>query len=60
MDKNSFDFDKTFNELYLLAKTKFKDVRHVFNNVKNDHIIQEQPFTSYYLANELIEILQID
>ena len=32
----------------------------LFNNVKNDHITQEQPFTSYYLANELIEILQID
>ena len=36
------------------------DLFKLFNNVKNDHIIQEQPFTSYYLANELIEILQID
>ncbi len=26
MDKTNFDFDKTFNDLYVLAKKEFKDV----------------------------------
>ena len=26
MDKNKFDFDKTFNDLFKVAKSKFKDV----------------------------------
>ena len=33
MDKNNFDFDKTFNELYLLAKKQFKDVDDHFLKV---------------------------
>ena len=32
MDKNNFDFDKTFNELYKIAKQQFKDV--------DDHFIK--------------------
>lgn len=30
MDKNNFDFDKTFNSLLSLAKQKFKDVDEHF------------------------------
>ena len=26
MDKTNFDFDKTFNDLFKVAKSKFKDV----------------------------------
>ena len=32
MDKNNFDFDKTFEELYKIAKQQFKDV--------DDHFIK--------------------
>ena len=32
MDKNNFDFDKTFDELYKKAKKQFKDV--------DDHFIK--------------------
>ena len=33
MDKNIFDFDKTFNDLYILAKQQFKDVDDHFLKV---------------------------
>lgn len=36
------------------------DLFKLFNDVKNNHLRQELPFTSYYLANELFEILQLD
>ncbi|MEN9345585.1 MAG: hypothetical protein RLZZ60_1054, partial [Bacteroidota bacterium] len=36
------------------------DLFKIFENVKNDHIYQDQPFTSFYLANELMLILQLE
>ncbi len=33
MDKNNFDFDKTFNDLFKIAKNKFKDVDEHFIKV---------------------------
>ena len=30
MDKNNFDFDKTFNDLFKIAKNQFKDVDEHF------------------------------
>ena len=33
MDKNNFDFDKTFNELFKTAKNQFKDVDEHFIKV---------------------------
>jgi hypothetical protein len=33
MDKNNFDFDKTFNDLFIIAKHQFKDVDEHFIKV---------------------------
>jgi hypothetical protein len=33
MDKNNFDFDKTFNDLFKIAKKQFKDVDEHFIKV---------------------------
>ena len=49
MDKNNFDFDKTFNELYKIAKQQFKDV--------DDHFIKVAIYGYIYcdLLGENIE-----
>ena len=49
MDKNNFDFDKTFEELYKIAKQQFKDV--------DDHFIKISIYGYIYsdLLGEKIE-----
>jgi hypothetical protein len=44
MDKNNFDFDKTFNDLFKIAKQQFKDV--------DEHLIKVSIYG--YIYTELL------
>ena len=69
MDKTNFDFDKTFNDLYVLAKKEFKDIDehfikvciygHIYTNILGEDF-ENKDNEDYLRAKKQYNIIEYD